>query len=106
MGLSWNRNLLDAIPFTITSLPAYFALINRDVARASHYVMRLSLKTSPIKPALCTLDVVAARKFGNPDLKVPEGFEDAARGLVAVLKRWRPGIPRLIPRLMSISVVS
>jgi hypothetical protein len=27
---------------------------------------------------MCAL-VVAARKFGNPDLKVPEGFEDAAR---------------------------
>lgn len=42
---------------------------------------------------MSALEVIAARKSGNPHLKIPHGFESAARSLSAALEWWQPQIP-------------
>ncbi|KAJ6110592.1 hypothetical protein N7486_002827 [Penicillium sp. IBT 16267x] len=76
-----------------------FGMANRGLV-ACVAVMRVGLNThrnhgswfGPRITVMSALEVVAARKLKNPCLKIPEEFEEAARGLVDGLKWWRPGI--------------
>ncbi|KAJ5637956.1 hypothetical protein N7490_007835 [Penicillium lividum] len=92
-----GSSLASAFPALAERL---FGMANRGLV-ACVTVMQIGQNThrnhgswfGPRITVMCALEVVAVRKFGNPNLKVPGDFDDAARSLVEGLKWWKTGIP-------------